>query len=255
MTTTLANLKTRPAIAPLFGKKALVIGGSRGIGAAIVERLSAEGAAVAFTYNGGVAAAEALAAALDRTVAIRADSSDEAALAAAVEQAAQQWGGIDILVYNAGILTRGTVDEVSLADFDRVYAINVRGAYIAVQAASRHLSEGGRIIFIGSNVAERANFAGTSAYVTSKAAIAGLARGLAQDFAPRRITVNTVQPGPTATDMNPVDSGHYDAVRDFVPLGRYGEPAEIGALVAHIAGPEAGFITGAAFTIDGGFSI
>lgn len=255
MDTILEDRSTRCSALPLLGKKALVIGGSRGIGAAIVARLAQDGAEIAFTYRGSADAAQSLAASLNKGLAIQADSGDEAALSGAVEHAARHMGGIDILVYNAGVLVRGGVDELSLADFDRTYAVNVRGAFIAVQAASRHLPEGGRIVFIGSNAAERSSFPGAAAYVMSKSAIGGLARGLSQDFAPRGITVNTIQPGPTATDMNPQDGPMAGAIRGFVPLGRFGEPAEIGALVAHVAGPEAGFITGAAFTIDGGFSV
>jgi 3-oxoacyl-[acyl-carrier protein] reductase len=165
-------------------------------------------------------------------------------------QTIARFGHLDILVVNAGILIRGTVDMYDLADFDRMVATNVRGVFVAIQASTPHLREGGRIITIGSNTAVRTAFPGASVYSMTKGAVASLVRGIAIDLAPRGITVNNVQPGPTETDMTVV---HAEMVKPLVPLGRLGKPEEIAGLVAYLARPEAGFITGSSQTIDGGY--
>lgn len=243
---------------PLQNKVALVLGGSRGIGAAIVERLAAEGAAVAFTFVSSVQKAEALAAGLraqdSKMLAIQADSADEQALRAAVNATVKTYGRLDILVNSAGVLAIGPLEDFSMADFDRTLAVNVRSVFVAIQEAARHMGEGGRIITIGSTNAERMPFAGGGVYAMSKAAIVGLTRGLARDLGPRGITINNVQPGPVDTDMNP-DNGEFAAtLKGLMALPRYGRPEEIASFVAYLAGPEAGYITGASLTIDGGFS-
>jgi 3-oxoacyl-[acyl-carrier protein] reductase len=240
---------------PLTGRTALVIGGSRGIGAGIARRLAADGATVTLTYNGSAAAAEAVVASHERITAIQCDSSDAKALAETVSTVTDGFGTLDILVYNAGVALMATIDEMEIAEFEHVYAVNVRGAVVAAKAASPRMTGGGRIIFIGSNVTARAAFPGASAYVMSKSAIAGLARGLSHDFAARQITVNTVQPGPINTDLNPADGPHSEMSLSMIPLDRYGEPRDVAALVAFLAGKESGFITGAALTIDGGYSV
>jgi 3-oxoacyl-[acyl-carrier protein] reductase len=163
---------------------------------------------------------------------------------------ADRFGRLDILAVNAGILLGGTVDAFGLDDFDRMVATNIRGVFAAIHFAAPHIQDGGRIITIGSNTAIRTGFAGASVYSMTKAAVAVFVRGVAIDLAPRRITVNNVQPGPTATDMT---VGHRDRVMPLIPLGRLGEPAEIAGLVAYLASEEAGFITGASYTIDGGY--
>jgi len=240
----------------LSDKVALVTGGSRGIGAAIVRRMARDGAAVAFTYAASGERAEALAAEIESeggTVhAIHADSADPVAVKQAVAQAVERFGRLDILVNNAGILTRGIVDDYDLADFDRMIAVNVRAVLVAVQAAVRHMGEGGRIITIGSVTADRAGVAGASVYAMTKGAVAALIRGLARDLGPRGITVNTVQPGPTETEMVP-DGTVRDQLRSLIALGRMGKDTEIAGLVAYLAGPESSFVTGAALTIDGGY--
>jgi 3-oxoacyl-[acyl-carrier protein] reductase len=230
---------------PLRDKVALVFGGSRGIGAAIVKQLAADGASVALTYAKSpdkaaesVRAAEALGVS---AIMIEADSANPEAV---------RDGRLDILVVNAGILIRGAVDTFALEDFDRMLATNVRGVFVAIQASARHLADGGRIITIGSNTAVRTAFPGSSVYSMTKGAVASLVRGVAIDLAPRGITVNNVQPGPTATDMT---TGHVEMVRPLVPLGRLGEPEEVAGLVAYLASARAGFITGASLTIDGGY--
>jgi 3-oxoacyl-[acyl-carrier protein] reductase len=242
----------------LHNKVALVLGGSRGIGAAIVERLAAEGAAVAFTYVNSAQKAEALAAGLraqdSKVLAIQADSADEPALRAAVNAAVQTFGRLDILVNSAGVLAIGPLEDFSMADFDRTLAVNVRCVFVAIQEAAHHMGEGGRIITIGSTNAERMPFAGGGVYAMSKAAIVGLTRGLARDLGPRGITINNVQPGPVDTDMNP-ESGEFAAtLKGLMALPRYGRTEEIASFVAYLAGPEAGYITGASLTIDGGFA-
>jgi 3-oxoacyl-[acyl-carrier protein] reductase len=242
----------------LQNKRALVTGGSRGIGAAIVNRLAREGAHVALTYvskpdeaNKTAAAAKELGV---RTLAIQADSADPEAVVAAVERAAHEFGGIDILVNNAGIASIAPIDAVSLKDFDRTFAVNVRAVFVATQAAVTHMKEGGRIINIGSCNAERMPFAGGAIYAMSKAALVGLVKGLARDLGPRGITINNVQPGPVATDMNPADSGFAKLLKQLMALPRYGTADEIAAMVTYLASPEAGFVTGASLAIDGGFT-
>ncbi|MDX1874965.1 3-oxoacyl-ACP reductase family protein [Mycolicibacterium sp. 120266] len=244
---------------PLSGKRALVTGGSRGIGAEIVRRLAADGAAVAFTYNSSPEPAEALAAELDATgatvVAIQADSADADAVNAAVDETVSRLGGIDILVNNAGIATAGPIEEFPLEEFDRLIAVNVRAVFAAIQRAIPHLDGGGRIITIGSVNADRAPMAGLSVYALTKAAVAGLTRGLVRELGPRGITVNTIQPGPVATDMNPEEGGFSDQVRPFIAVGRYGQPSDIASAVAYLAAPEASYVTGVTWNIDGGFVI
>lgn len=237
-------------------KTALVTGGSRGIGAAIVRRLASEGVTVAFTYAASSAAADDLVAQVTaeggHAFAIRADSADPAQVQAAVAQAVDRFGRLDVLVNNAGILINGLVDSYALADFDRILAVNVRAVLVAVQAALPHMGEGGRIITTGSVAADRAGFPGSSAYCMSKAAVAGLTRGMARDLGPRGITVNVVQPGPTETDIVS-DESVRERLRPMMALGRMGSGDEVASLVAYLARPEASFITGAALTIDGGF--
>ncbi len=242
----------------LAGKVALVTGGSRGIGAAIAKRLAQDGASVAITYAGSQGKADEVARAIEsaggKGLAIRADSADANAVKNAVAQTVKTFGRLDILVNNAGIAVIAPLDEFKLEDFDRSVAINVRAVFIAAQEAARHMGEGGRIINIGSVNADRMPFAGGAVYGMTKAAVAGLTRGLARDLGPRGITVNTVQPGPVATDMNPEDGEFAETLKSFMALKRYAKGDEIAGMVAYLAGPEAGFVTGACLTIDGGFA-
>lgn len=239
----------------LAGKTAFVTGGARGIGAAIVRRLAAEGAEVTFTYASSAETAQALVEEIagqgGRVHARKVDSADAEALSAAIGEAASATGHLDILVNNAGVLERGSVETLGIDAFDRVFAVNVRAVYAGVQAGQRHMGEGASIINVGSIVADRTAFAGASVYSASKGAVQAMTRGFARDLGARGITVNTVQPGPTETDMNPSD--YHEMLKSLIALGRLGKPGEVAALVAWLAGPEARFISGASLTIDGGY--
>jgi 3-oxoacyl-[acyl-carrier protein] reductase len=241
----------------LTTKTAFVTGGSRGIGAAIVRRLVQDGAAVAFTYVSSAPKAEALAAELiqqgGRVLAIQADSPD-AALTAAIGQAAAAFGHLDILVNSAGIANNKAVEDHTLTEFRQIMAVHVEAPFVATQAVLPHMAAGGRIITIGSNLAERVPAANTTLYATSKAALLGFTKGLARDLGPRRITVNLIQPGPIDTDMNPADGPFSDWMRNQMAIPEFGQGADIASLVAWVAGPESRFMTGAILTIDGGMN-
>lgn len=242
----------------LKNKRALVTGGSRGIGAA-VQRLAAEGAQVVFTYasspDRAAETARAAQAHGGKVIALQSDSADAGATVAAVEQTVRELGGLDILVNSAGVLAMAPVENFKLEDFDRTFAINVRAVFVATQAAVKHMKEGGRVINIGSCNAERMPFLGGAVYAMSKSALQGLVQGLARDLGARGITINNVQPGPINTEMNP-EKGEFAEMlkKQFLALPRYGTSEEVAAMVAYLAGPEAGYITGASLTIDGGFN-
>jgi len=241
----------------LIGKVALIQGGSRGIGAAIVKRLAAQGATVAFTFVSSDAKAreleDSITAAGGKALAIKADSAKAEDIRHAVSITASTFGGLDILVNNAGVLAIAPLEDFTLEDFDRTLAINVRSVFIATQEAARHMKEGGRVINIGSTNADRMPFGGGGVYAMSKSALVGLTKGLARDLGPRGITINNVQPGPVDTDMNPANSDFAASLMGLMAINRYGTSEEIAAMVAYLAGPEAGYVTGASLTIDGGF--
>jgi len=234
---------------------ALVFGGARGMGAAIVRRLAAEGRPVAFTYVSAPDRAAALVQDVEAgggtVLAIRADSADPEAVRLAVETAVERFGKPGVLVVNAGILMGGAIDQFAMDDFDRMLAVNVRGVFAAIRYAAPHLLDGGRIVTIGSNTADRIGSPGSSVYAMTKAAVAQLVRGAALDFAPRQITINNVQPGPVETDMT-ADLMAY--ITPKLPLGRIGKPEEIADLVAWLTSSAAGYMTGASLTIDGGWT-
>jgi len=240
----------------LKDKVALVTGGSRGIGAAIAKRLAADGANVAITYAKGADAAASVVKAIElagrKALAIQADAADADAVKNAVEKTVATFGRLDVLVNNAGTAIPMKVEETTLADFDRVFAINVRGVFVATKAALKHLKTGGRIIMIGSCVGERVLIPGMAPYSATKGAVKMFTQGLARELGARGITVNNVQPGPIDTDLNPASGDWAVSQKAVTPLGRYGRVDEVAALVSFVAGPDSAFITGANLTIDGG---
>lgn len=240
----------------LNNKVALVTGGSRGIGAAIAFSLARSGADVAITYASAPEKARDVVAAIKglgrRALAIQADNLDAAAVEAAVGQAHVELGGLDILVNSAGVFSVDTIDTATLEEYDRVMSIHVRASFVASKAAAALMGNGGRIIFIGSNLGEKVPFPGLSIYSTSKFALVGLTKALARDLGPREITVNIVQPGSTDTDMNPADGEHADAQRALMAIPRFGKASDIAGLVTFLAGEEGRFVTGSSMTIDGG---
>ncbi len=242
----------------LADKVALVTGGSRGIGAAIAKRLAADGANVVITYTSGQEKADEVVRTIEatggRAIALKADSANVDAVKRAVAETVRILGRLDVLVNNAGIATFGPLDQFSLEDFDRLVAINIRGVFVAAQEAARNMTDGGRIINIGSVNADRMPFAGGAVYAMSKAAVAGLTRGLARDLGSRGITVNNVQPGPVETDLNPATGPFAESLKSLMAVARYGQGDEIAGMVAYLASPEAAFVTGASLTIDGGFA-
>lgn len=242
----------------LAGKSALVTGGSRGIGAAIAMRLGEEGAKVGITYVSSPDRAEAVVSALREkgveAEAMRADAADAGAVAEAVHRAVARFGGLDVLVNNAGIFEMAPLPEVSDAAFERMYNINVRAVFVASREAARVMNEGGRIITIGSVNGDRMPFPGGSLYAMSKAAVAALTKGWARDLGPKGITVNCVQPGPIDTELNPANGDFAAALTPMTALGRFGEADEVAALVAFLATPESAYITGASLNVDGGFN-
>ncbi|SFV15995.1 SDR family oxidoreductase [Pseudoduganella namucuonensis] len=251
-------MTTTPSSTTFAGKTAFVTGGARGIGAAVVRRLAAGGATVAFTYQSSADTAQALVADIEaeggRAIAIQSDAGDAAALTAAIGQVARDFGKIDILVNNAGVLRMGDVGEFALADFDLTVAVNVRAVFVAVQAVLPFMGQGGRIVNIGSTNAVRMPFAGGAVYAMSKSALLGLVQGLSRDLAPRGITINNVQPGPVNTDMNPETSDFAKVMHGLMAIPRHGHADEIAGMVAYVASPEAAFVTGASLHIDGGFA-
>jgi 3-oxoacyl-[acyl-carrier protein] reductase len=242
----------------LEGKIAFVTGGSRGIGAAIAKRLAADGANVAITYTKSADAAASvvkeIARAGRKAIAIQADATDADAVVAAVEDAVETFGRLDILVNNAGTAIPKTFEETTLEEMDRVIDINLRGVFVATQAALKHLKSGGRIITIGSSVGERVPVPGLVPYSATKGAVKIFTQSLSREVGSRGITVNNVQPGPIDTDLNPATGDWAIPQKAATALNRYGGVDEVAALVAFIAGPESSYITGANLTVDGGMN-
>jgi 3-oxoacyl-[acyl-carrier protein] reductase len=240
----------------LEGKVALVTGGSRGIGAAIAKHLAAGGASVAITYTKGADAASAVVTSIEsdggRAIAIQADAVSADAVKAAVEQTVRSFGGLDILVNNAGTAIPKKFEDTTLEEMDRVIDLNLRGAFIATQAALKHLNRGGRIILIGSCVGERMMTPGLVTYAATKGAIKMFAQGLAREVGDRAITVNDIQPGPIDTDLNPAAGDWAAPQKANTALDRYGSVDDVAALVAFVASPDASYITGTTLTVDGG---
>jgi 3-oxoacyl-[acyl-carrier protein] reductase len=243
-------------VSKLTKRVALVTGGSRGIGAAIAKRLAADGASVAITYSSGVDAAASVVQAIEgaggKAIAIQADAADPDAVKGAVEKTVSAFGGLDVLVSNAGTAIPKKFEETTLDEIDRMFNLNVRGTLIAAQAALKHMKSGGRIITIGSCVGERMMTPGLVAYSATKGAVKMFAQGLSREVGSRGITVNNVQPGPIDTDLNPAAGDWAAPQKAATALDRYGSVDEVAALVAFVAGPESSYITGANLTVDGG---
>jgi len=242
----------------LEGKIALITGGSRGIGAAIAKRLAADGANVAITYSKGVDAAASVVKEIERAggqaISIQADAADAGAVQAAVEKTIATFGRLDVLVNNAGTAIPKTFEETTLEEMDRVFAINVRGVFVATQAALKHMKSGGRIIMIGSAVGERVAAPGLVPYAGTKGAVKMFTQALAREIGGRGITVNNVQPGPIDTELNPAAGDWSVPQKAATALDRYGHVEEIAAMVAFVAGPESSYVTGANLTVDGGMN-
>ena len=239
----------------LLGKRAFVTGASRGIGAAVARRLASEGADVAIGYEKSATAADAIAKAIRSTgrnaVTVPMSAADPTSVKAAVDRAAAELGGLDILVSNAGIFRTGSIESASLADIDETLSVNLRAVVVATQAALAYMSNGGRIINTGSNLATRVPGGGMTLYAASKAALIGLTKGLARDLGSRSITVNVIHPGSTDTDMNPADGEHAQFQLQRMAIPRYADPDELAALYAFVASPQARSINGAELTVDG----
>ncbi|WP_158749272.1 SDR family NAD(P)-dependent oxidoreductase [Acidobacterium sp. S8] len=240
----------------LSEKVALVTGGSRGIGAAIAKRLAADGASVAITYAKDATAASAVVKAIEadggKAIAIQADAADTEAVKGAVEKAVAALGKLDVLVNNAGTAIPKPFEETSFEEMDRMIDINFRGILVTTQTALKHMSDGGRIINIGSCVGERLLTPGLVAYAATKGAVKMFTQGLSREVGGRGITVNNVQPGPIDTDLNPAAGDWATPQKAATALNRYGHVDEVAALVAFVAGPESAYITGANLTVDGG---
>lgn len=240
----------------LQGKRALVTGASRGIGAGIALALASKGADVAITYERSADRAGELVREIQefgrQAIAIQADSADPASVKRSVDEAVKELGTLDILVNNAGIGRYGMVADISLLDIDTLLHVNVRAAVLASQAAIPHLGKGGRIITIGSSLAERVPFPGATVYAMTKSALLAFTRGLSRELGAKNITVNLVQPGPIDTEMNPASSEQAGMISSLTALGRYGSTAEVAAAVVFLAGPGADYVTGSILTVDGG---
>jgi 3-oxoacyl-[acyl-carrier protein] reductase len=251
-----ARKRRGDSMANLSKKVALITGGSRGIGAAIAKRLAADGASVAITYSKDAGAASSVVKAIEQSggkaIAIQANAGDAAAVKSAMEKTVSTFGGLDVLVNNAGTAIPNKFEDATLEELDRVIDINIRGTLIATHAALKHIRNGGRIIMIGSCVGERMMTPGLAAYSATKGAVKMFSQGLSREVGDRNITVNNIQPGPIDTELNPAAGEWAVPQKANTALKRYGTVDEVAALVAFVAGPESSYITGANLTVDGG---
>jgi 3-oxoacyl-[acyl-carrier protein] reductase len=240
----------------LQNKIALVTGGSRGIGAAIAQKLAEQGADVIITYSKSADEAQKVVAAIQKAgrkaKAIQADARHPEKIPEIIAELKKEFGRLDILVNNAGIFEGGLIGDNHYEIFEKTMNVNVRSVYYTTDAAVKAMPDGARIINISSVLGERGMTAGLSAYNASKFAVTGLTRSWAHDLAPRKITVNAVQPGPIDTDMNPADGEMAKQMTQTIPLKRYGKPQDIANAVAFLASDEAEYITGATLNVDGG---
>ncbi|MDC0714863.1 SDR family oxidoreductase [Stigmatella sp. ncwal1] len=245
----------------LSSKVALVIGGSRGIGAAAALRLAEDGAHIAISYAASAEKAQAIVRQLEakgvRAVAFQADQADPSAVEKLVKSVVSHFGHLDILVNNAAIFVMGDVDNPHhpLTAIERQSAVNFNGIAAAIRAASKVMGKGGRIISVGSGVTYRGGFPGLADSLAAKSALVGFSKGAARDLAPKGITVNVVQSGYVNTDMNPETSAYAPAFKASTALGRYGRPEEIAAGIAFLARPDASYVTGSILDVDGGYGV
>ena len=242
----------------LQNKKALVTGGSRGIGRAIVEHLASAGAEVAFTYSNSFQEAENLAQTLTsqgfKAKSYQADANKPAEMTNLAEKIIADFGKLDILVNSAGVLSMGEIGTLSFEEFQRVFNVNVASVFALTNALVPHIPAGGRIINISSVLGERASGPGLSIYNASKFAVSGFTRSWAKDLGAKGILVNAVQPGPINTELNPETSDYAEYMRSQTALGRYGKPEEIAAMVSFLASDAASYITGSTINVDGGWN-
>ncbi|MYN14238.1 SDR family oxidoreductase [Pusillimonas sp. TS35] len=249
-------------------KVALVTGGARGIGAAIVRELALNGASVAFTYQNSTDAAEQLVRQLKNELTnlgtapesvdiwpVRVDSRNGEHVQRVISDVKARWGKFDILVNNAGVFEAKPIETFSLGEYDEQMAINTKAVFAAMQRAAQTMENGGRIISIGSNLAERVPDPGLSVYAMSKAAVWGLTKAVARELGPRGITVNIIQPGSTDTDMNPADGPHAAPQRLLRAIPDFNRPDEIASLALYLCSDAARAITGASLLVDGGANI
>lgn len=243
---------------PLSRMKALVTGGSRGIGAGIVKTLAEQGADVGFTYRSHDEAASKVRNEVEalgrRAVAVKADSTKADQLIRAIDEAADFLGGLDVFVSSAGALLFKPIDEFTLEDFDEIVSLDLRAAFVGSKAVLPHMQKGGRIVLISSNIADYAALPTTAFYSMVKSGLDGLCKGMARDLGPKGITVNSVHPGPINTDANPQDGQYSGDLKRLMATPRYGTPADVGALVAFLASPQAAFINGSIHSVDNGFT-
>ncbi len=235
------------------GKVAIVTGASRGIGAAIAERLSADGFAVVVNYAGSAAEAKALATRLGRAVAVQADVADPAAATRLFDEAQAAFGGVDVLVNNAGVMSLANVAETEDAAFDRMVAINLKGAFNAMREAARSLRDGGRIINLSSSVVGMLQ-PGYGPYAATKAAVEAMTSVLAKELRGRQISVNAVAPGPTATSLflDGKSPELIERLAKLAPLERLAEPEDIAGVIAFLAGPDGAWVNGQTLRANGG---
>lgn len=238
---------------------AIVTGASGGIGRAVALRLARDGFRVVLNYAGNAENAEAAVAEIKagdgQAFAVQADMANAAAVERLFQETLGAFGRIDVVVNCAGIMPLGPIAEGSLETFDRVIATNLRGSFIVLAQAGKHVAKGGRIIMFSSSVIAKA-FPGYGAYIASKAGVEGLVHVLANELRGREVTVNAVAPGPIATELflKGKTEAQIEEFRRLAPLGRLGQPEDVAATVSFLAGPAGGWVNAQVLRANGGFA-